>query len=107
MTKKREEILNSVRERSGKKGGSRIKNRTYKVLDGNEHAKLSPQAVRCLEIIYEQDKEELSEQEMFDLFQDCEMKTKQEPWKIFQYYRKSLKDQGFIEVVDNKSTVVS
>ena len=99
MTKKREEILEAVKERSGRKGGSRVKNRVYKILDGNEGAKLSPQAIKCLEILYSTDKAEMSEQEVFDLFQTAEMNTKQTPWKIFQYYRKSLVEQGFIEIV--------
>ena len=99
MTKKREEILNQIRENSVKKSGSRIKNRTYQILDGDSTAKLAPQQVKCLEILYSQDKNELSEQEVFDLFEIADMDTKLTPWKIFQYYRKDLCDKGFIEIV--------
>jgi len=99
MTKIREEVLNKIRESSVKKGGSRVKNRTYKILDGDATVRLAPQQVKCLEILYAQDKNELSEQEVFDLFSVADMNTKQTAWKIFQYYRKDLCDKGFIEIV--------
>jgi len=98
MTKKREELLNEIKERSGKRGGNRIQNRVYRILEGNENSRLSPQALKCLEILFATDKNEMSEQEVFDLFDKAEMKTKQTAWKVFQYYRKILVDQGFIVI---------
>jgi hypothetical protein len=61
--------------------------------------KLPPQARTCLEIMARADKKEFSSDALKKLIEahGSELKTRQEPWRIFQYYRNKLKNQGFIE----------
>lgn len=96
------EILDKLRENSKRRGGNRAKNREYTIkTDGNAETKLSPQAITCLEILFAEKRNKMMEQEIIGLINDNAAKfgeTKQSPWKIFQYYRKSLVNAGFIVV---------
>lgn len=96
------EILDQLRQNSKKRGGNRAKNRKYTViLDGNMNVKLSPQAITCLEILFAGKVDGMMEENVIGLIENNVEKygdTKQSPWKIFQYYRKSLVDAGFLKV---------
>lgn len=100
------EVIGKLRE-NVKRGGRRIQNRVYRIsTEGNTEIRLSPQAITCLEILFSSKKKELQESEVAELISaNAEKfgKTKQEPWKIFQYYRKALKDAGFLTVETIKS----
>lgn len=102
------EILEKLRENGKRVGGRRVKPRKYIIIiDGNVEVKLSPQAITCLDILFTAKKNEMMEEEVAKLMESNAEKfgkTKQTPWKIFQYYRKQLVDSGFlkIEKVENK-----
>jgi hypothetical protein len=108
-------ILEQLKKTSGRKGGSRIKNRTYKItaISAEEivekNISLSPQAIICVGIILEQmiaNGPEITEAKLFDALEDGVEQfgtTKQTPWKIFQYYRKPIMEAGFIREVVNAS----
>jgi len=97
MTSKMSNVIATLQANS-KVRGKRVMNRTFTVKsDGDLNVKLSPQAVKCLEIICSLEQEEISEQGLVDLFvDDCGLVTKQDPYRVFQYYRKSLIDAGWI-----------
>jgi len=106
MTDTKKTLLETLRENSKKQGGRRFKNREYQIKeDGDVTQKLSPQAIKCLEILFENGENPISEQDAFNLFEGADFgKSKQNGWKIFQYYRKSLIDAGFLEIVDKKAS---
>ena len=96
------EILEKLRENSKKRTGTRARNREYTIsTDVNVDIRLSPQAITCLEILFANKKTNMMEAEVIELLEKSAEKfgkTKQSPWKIFQYYRKSLVEAGFISV---------
>lgn len=59
---------------------------------------LPPQARTLVRIILESELDEWTEAELCDEIEarGDELKTKQEPWKIFKYYTKRLEEAGFI-----------
>jgi len=107
MSEDQKAMLEALKANSKRQGGRRFKKRKYIVKeDGDVNVKLSPQAIRCLEILFEGGKLEYTEEEAHGLFDGADMgKSKQEPWKVFQYYRKSLVDAGWIvlEKIEDKS----
>ncbi len=75
------------------------KNRTYVVSrEGDKTVKLTPQAVECLRIVFSVGKDEIPEVELIEAFSKAEIKTKQDKFRIFQYYRKNLVEAGWITV---------
>ena len=107
MTEEMKSVIEKLKENNARKGGRSIKNRNYEIhVDGDVGQKFSPQAVMCLEVLFEQDTELISEQDLFNVFGSEGVlekfeKSKQDPWKIFQYYRKQICDAGFVTIVDN------
>jgi hypothetical protein len=83
--------------------GKRVKNRTYVTnLQGDTKAKFAPQARMVLIAILKHadvtGNAEITEQAMMELVENLPLDTKQEKWKIFQFYRKSLIDAGFLKI---------
>lgn len=96
------DILAKLRENSKRKGGKRFRNREYTIkTDGNMDSRLSPQAITCLEILFASGKKTVSEEELHNILMEAadQFKTKQTPWKVFQYYRKSIIEAGFLTMV--------
>jgi hypothetical protein len=81
--------------------GARLSNtKEYTVhVDGDTTVVLPPQAISLLAILFEQDKETWTEVELHSLISGhTEISEKQEPWKVFAYYRKTLVDAGFLTI---------
>ena len=80
-------------------GGKELKaTRIYKVaLTGDASAKLAPQAIKLLEILFSLKNLTANEVELFEIIESHkEISKKQSPWLIFQYYRKVLVEAGFL-----------
>ena len=95
-------VIAQLRENVKRASGNKVKDRKYEILlTGDTKVKMSPQAVTLLEAIFGTNKSEMTEQEIFDLVNTPEvtekLHTKQSPWKIFQYYRKTMVDAGFLK----------
>lgn len=73
-----------------------MKNYTFQV---GQLVKLPPQAVECIKIIANLGKSELTEMEIHTAIQESELKTKQDKWSIFKYYRKNIIEAGFLTEV--------
>ena len=97
MTK--QDIISKLRENAKVNSGRRIQNREYTIKEGNLDSKLPKQAINILEILMTEGKEVMTEQEVMELMsKHPELSKKQDPWKVCQYYRKSLVDAGFLTV---------
>lgn len=61
---------------------------------------LPPQAQTCLHIMAKGGKNEYPEADLKELVakNSKELETVQEPWRIFQYYRGRLQEEGFLKV---------
>lgn len=97
-------VLETLKKNSARKGGSRIKNRNYKVSTPSnlDNVRLAPQAINCVGVILGIGKEEITETELFNALEDNAVvfgESKQTPWKIFQYYRKPIMEAGFLREV--------
>lgn len=98
----KDEIIAKLNENAKRSTGGKIKDRKYEILTtGDVNVKMSPQAITILKSMFELKKNIVSEQELFDMMNVPVMieklKTKQNPWKIFQYYRKTMVDAGFLK----------
>lgn len=62
--------------------------------------RLPPQAIVLVGALLSADVDTWTEPELQEIVQNCseDLKTKQEPWKIFQYYRTALIDAGFLSM---------
>jgi hypothetical protein len=74
-------------------------------LDPDQRAKyedLPPQAQACLQIFADSGQQALLEKEFRGLIEAKQhlLKTEQAPWRIFTYYRKLLRQVGFLEFED-------
>jgi hypothetical protein len=69
-----------------------------KAIEIPANLKVPPQMKICRDILVGLDGEELTFDEARDLFRERadELKTKQDGFRIFQYYRKGLEDAGVI-----------
>lgn len=69
-------------------------NVTYKLLNQPPNWSRTPQISQIEKILFNQDKREFTEPEIFDLikkgFDEGTLRTKQNPVRIFQYYRAQL-----------------
>lgn len=63
-------------------------------------AKMPPQAKTCLAILEALGTDEISEADAMKAVADRkdELRTRQDPWRIFQYYRPRLNEAGIITV---------
>ena len=108
MTKKKTDVLETLKKNCGRKGSGGLKDRDYVVSeDGDVNIKLAPQAINCLEILFGIEGGRISEKDLFAMFdtdpvKEKFVKSKQTPWKIFQYYRRSLVEAGFLAVEKNE-----
>lgn len=99
-----DQLVKLVLELEAKKSkGPRIKNVEYSVKDlgeGTGFSKLPPQAKTVLGWI--QDEGPVSEEKLREIAAQRaeELKTKQDPWRIFQYYRPRLINEDFLLVTD-------
>lgn len=94
-------VLEVLKSNSTSKRGVRTREHvryTKMIPEELEGIRLAPQALRIVEIILTSPEDSWSEPELQKLIQDNSvgLSKKQEPWKIFQYYRKALIDAGFI-----------
>ena len=94
-------VLEQLQKNSARKGGSRIKARSYEVNMypiGIESIRLAPQAIGILGLILMAEKLVMTESEIFDVLEAGadQISSKQTPWKVFQYYRKPLVEAGFL-----------
>lgn len=70
----------------------------------NQAASLTRQATTCLSIIIEAGKQDgIGEQELAELLRanGFKLNTKQDPWKIFHFYKKTFIDAGLLVVEEN------
>lgn len=90
-------------ERTGVKKEGKLTNRKYIVESATvpKDVKFPPQAIACLEIMVGMKRPEILEQDLkdeIDKRQDM-LHTRQEPWRIFQYYRPQLMQHKLIRMV--------
>jgi hypothetical protein len=93
------EVLSALKSNTATRKGTRLSTtKTYTVTtDGNMDAVLAPQAIKLLEILYSQDVDSWTEKALFDVIsKHTEITEKQTPWKIWQFYRGKLIEQGFV-----------
>ena len=105
-------VLETLKNNAARKGGSRLKDRSYEVKLEEEwtpeelaEVSLSPQGITCVGVILAQHKPVITERELFNAFNEAEEQfagSKQGPWQIFQYYRKKIVDAGFLTEVIEK-----
>lgn len=99
MNKEQKEIIAHLRTLSGRKGGNGVKNRKYIMGAGDPTIRLSPQAVSCLEVMFEGGKPTYTEAELYPMFETTDKFTgKLGGKKVFQYYRKSLVKAGWFTI---------
>jgi hypothetical protein len=89
-------------EKPVKEGSSpKLTNRTYTRLTNADAKITTPQAKTCLEIIDQArgEEETISEAKLKEAFANkgAELKTRQLPWRIFQYYRPLLISQKVLK----------
>jgi len=92
-------VLEALKSNGGTRKGARLSTtKTFTAsVDGNLDAVLPPQAIALLEVLFNEDQDTWTEKALFDLLSvHTEISEKQSPWKIWQYYRKRLIEQGFI-----------
>lgn len=99
-----------VRDPQGKKVG-KLANRIYVRVDEDEltdaelkhrnDAKLPPQALACLRIFLGEGTKEVTEIRMRELIEEQrgKLNTRQDPWRIFQYYRPQLIGYRYMRLV--------
>jgi len=102
----REVTLSSQRKKPGK-----LANRKYVLVDNlNESqeefrdihtANLTPQAQACLRLFLSEGTNEVSEARMKELVEErqADLNTRQDPWRIWQYYRPQLIELRWIRLV--------
>jgi hypothetical protein len=101
------DVLEQLKLNATRKGGTRLKDRTYAVKrewtpEELANVSLSPQGIACVGVILGMEKDEVSEKELFNAFNDAEDQftgSKQSPWQIFTYYRKKIEYAGFLTEV--------
>lgn len=98
MTNEMTEMLEKLGAMSKTRSSGKmlLKNYTFQV---GTLVKLPPQAVECIKIIANLGKSELTEMEIHTAIQESELKTKQDKWAIFKYYRKNIIEAGFLTEV--------
>lgn len=95
------EVLKALQANKSNRNGARLSaTKVYTVhADGDVTAKLPPQAVKLIEIMFTQDVETWNEVELHELINaHTEISEKQEPWLVFKFYRQLLIDAGFLTV---------
>ena len=101
------DVLAMLVNNSAKKGGARLKVRDYaiqSVIENLSEVRLAPQAIALVglilgELVDEETEGTISESELFTLFDEAELGSKQSGWKVFQYYRKNIIEAGFLTEV--------
>lgn len=97
MTKKQTEILEALNTREAR--GRTIKARAYVIKeDGDVEAKIGKTGIVFLGALFATGKTEITEAEFEALVREMEIKTKQDKWKVWQYYRPKLVKAGWIEI---------
>lgn len=82
---------------------SNLNNRMY-IIDrkkqGTSVADLPTQAITCLQLMWAHDSDQISEGELKALIvaNAAKLNTRQDPWRIFQYYRSKLNSAGFFRM---------
>jgi len=86
--------------RASLKGARLSSTKKYSVhMDGDTTVVLPPQAIALLAIMFDEDQDTWTEVELHELINShTEISEKQQPWKVFAYYRKRLIDAGFLAV---------
>ena len=94
------EVMEMLKNNSKGKSGLRTRNNVKytKMIPEEINVSLPPQAIELVGIILNDSNDSWTEPELQKLIDENSevLKTKQEPWKIFQYYRKALIDAGFL-----------
>jgi len=96
-------ILARLRANSSTKKGARLSStKTYTIhTDGDVAVGFAPQAIALIAIMFEEDENSWTEQELHDVISiHTDISVKQKPWSVFKYYRKVLVDSGFLSVSD-------
>jgi hypothetical protein len=90
-------------ERTGVKKEGKLTNRKYVVelTAIPEGVKLPPQAIACLKIMVDMNRKEILEQDLKDEVnkQAESLHTRQDPWRIFQYYRPQLMQHKIVRMI--------
>jgi hypothetical protein len=95
------EVLNALQSNRANLKGARLSStKEYTIhLDGDVTVVLPPQAISLLEIMFSDERETWTEVELHELINShTEISEKQEPWKVFAFYRKKLIEAGFLTV---------
>lgn len=95
------EVLQALQSNRTVRTGARLSvTKKYTVhADGDITAKLAPQAIKLLEILFTQDEESWNELELYGvLMEHTEISEKQTPWIVFKFYRQTLIDARFLTV---------
>ena len=97
------EVLEMLKNNAKTKGGNKVRNNVKYVkmipenLDG---VQFPPQCIELIGILLNSSEDEWKEPELMELINSYkEISKKQEPWKIFQYYRKNIIEAGFLKMI--------
>lgn len=104
MNKNLDQVLAELEAGGRTTSGKRLKTRTYSIsLGGDTKAKLAPQGRAILTAVLKSGKSEISESELNELLNTDVVKgalnTKQDPWVIWQFHRKTICDAGWMKEV--------
>lgn len=108
ITSDKSDVLALLKANSARKGGRRLKDRSYTIKkewspEELGACRLSPQAITCVGVILDIEGDVVTEQELFNTFDAAAEQfegSKQTPWEVFNYYRAKIVDAGFlVEVI--------
>lgn len=94
-------VLAALQANKSDRTGARLSaTKVYTVHAGGDvTAKLPPQAIKLIEIMFTQDVESWTEVALHELIEGhTEISEKQAPWTIFKFYRQLLVDAKFLTV---------
>lgn len=96
------EALTTLRANAKHMRSSSVAYRKYEVTAGRADVKLAPQAISIIEILVKKNLgKEITEAEIEKLVSAPDaLRTRQEPVRIWQYYRKAIIEAGWIKPVN-------
>ena len=96
------EMINTLKANAKHMRSSSVSFRKWAVVAGSMEVKLAPQAIAIIEILTKRHlNKELTEAEIEKLVSAPDaLKTVQNPVRIWQYYRKSIQNAGWVKPVN-------
>jgi hypothetical protein len=103
LCKRADLVTKSAAQSAGGERKSTLNNRVY-IIDRKKMAQsladLPTQAITCLQLMWSHDSDQISEGALKELITSnaTKLNTRQDPWRIFQYYRAKLNELGFFRM---------